>query len=110
MFLEHYLATYAVIDGEHEHNEHLLIIASSEEKAQSFAYLLAHDFGLWHDETDDQHPWSYGDGATASKLRVVRPVSEEQFAFAKDVMGLIVCEVERGHAGRETSGKSEPVT
>ena len=65
-----YLATYTVIDGEHQHNGHLLIIASSEEEAWSFAHSLTHDFDRWDDETDDQHPWSYGDGATASKLSV----------------------------------------
>lgn len=105
-----YLATYTVIDGEHQHNGHLLIIASSEEEAWSFAHSLTHDFGRWDNETDDQHPWSYGDGTTASKLSVVREVSEEQFTFAKEVMGLMVCEAERGHARVEVSGRSGPVT
>jgi len=96
---KHYLATYTVIDGEHEHCGHLLVIASSEKEAWSFADSLTHDFGRWDDEIDDQHPWSYGDGGTASKLRVVREVGKGQFTFAKDVMGLIVCEAERGHTG-----------
>jgi hypothetical protein len=98
MSREHFLATYTVTDGEHEHNGHLLIIASGEEKAWSFARSLTHDFGRWDDETDDHHPWSYGDGATASQLSVVREVSEEQFTFAKDIMGLMVCDAERGHS------------
>ncbi len=95
----HYLARYTVIDGEHEHNGHLLIIASSEEDAWSFAHSLTHEFGGLDDEIDDRHPWSYGDGATASKLSVVREISEEQFMFAEDVMGLMVCESEREHTG-----------
>ncbi len=93
----HYIARYTVIDGEHEHNGHLLIIASSEEDAWSFAHSLTHEFGSLDDEIDDRHPWSYGDGATASKLSVVREISEEQFMFAEDVMGLMVCESEREH-------------
>jgi len=109
MALKHYIATYTVIDGEHEHSGHLLIIASSKEEASSFAVSLAHDFGRWDDETDDQHPWSYGDGGTASKLSVVREVSEEQFTFANEVMGLMVCEAERGHTGAQVSRSSGPV-
>jgi len=110
MSVRRYLATYTVIDGEHEHNGHLLIVASSAEEAWSFGHVLTHDFGRWDDEIDDEHPWSYGDGSTASRLSVVHEVSEEQFAFAKEVMNLMVCEAERGHTGAGVSGRSGPVT
>lgn len=92
MSFKNYLATYVVIDGVHEHRGHLLIIASNEEEAWSLAHSLTHDFSHWEDDSDDQHPWSYGDGSTASKLSVVREVSEEQFDFVKETMGLLVCE------------------
>ena len=92
MSFKRYLATYTVVDGEHEHSGHLLIIASSEDEAWSFAHSFTHDFDRWDDEYDNQHPWSYGDGGTASKLHSVREVSEEQFDFVKEAMGLLVCE------------------
>ncbi len=110
MSTKHYLATYTVIDGEHEHNGHLLIIASSEGEAWSFAHTLTHDFGRWDDEIDEQHPWSYGDGTTASMLSVVCEVGEEQFTFAKEVMGLMVFAAQRGHTGVEISGRLRPVS
>jgi len=86
---KHYLATYTVIDGQHEHSGHLLIIARSEEEAWSFANSLTHDCD-WGDGCDIKHPWSYGDGTTASKLSVVREVSPEQFNFVKEVMSSLV--------------------
>ena len=102
---KYYLATYTIIDGEHEHIDHLLIIATSNKQAWSFADSLAHDCS-WDDEGDDQHPLSYGDGTTASKLRGVREVSEEQFTFLEGVMSLLVYETERQNpgSGGEQSG------
>ncbi len=92
MSFKNYLATYVVIDGVHQHSGHLLIIASNEEEARSLAHSLTHDFGHCEDDSDDQHPWSYGDGSTASKLSAVREVSEDQVKFVKEIMGLLVCE------------------
>lgn len=109
MALRHYIATYTVIDGEHEHSGHLLIVASSEEEAWSCAHSLTHDFAFWDDKSDDLHPWSYGDGSTASKLSGVREVSEEQFTVFREVMGLLVCEAGRGEMGTEVSSSSGPV-
>jgi|ERR1035438_8943872 hypothetical protein len=104
MSLNRYLATYTLIDGVHEHSAHLLISASSAEEARSCADSLTHEFNHWNDGEDEQHPWSYGDGSTASKLRVVREVSEEQFTFAKEVLSLLV------YGGAEAGGRSGPVS
>jgi hypothetical protein len=86
---KHYLATYTIIDGEHEHSDYLLIIAHSEEEARSFAQWLTHDCS-WDGECDDGHPFSYGDGTTASKLRALREVSLEQFIFVEEAIGSLV--------------------
>jgi len=100
MSQKHYLATYTIIDGQHEHTDHLLIVAGSKGQAWSFADSLTHDCS-WDDEGSEEHPLSYGDGTTASKLRVVRGVSKEQFIFLERVMSLLVCEAERRYAGAE---------
>ena len=86
---KHYLATYTIIDGEHEHSDYLLIIAHGEEEARSFAHWLTHDCS-WDGECDDRQPLSYGDGTTASKLRALREVSPEQFTFVEEAMGSLV--------------------
>jgi hypothetical protein len=100
---KYYLATYIVIDGNHEHSGHLLIIAFNEEEARSFAGSLTHDYDSG-DGCDYKHPWSYGDGTTASKLSVVREVSAEQFNFVKEAMASLVYDTKIGHMTELTNG------
>ncbi len=89
MSLRHYVAKYIVIDGDHEHVAWLLVKAATDEEAWSFADSLNHDTGCRNDEGSDRHPWSFGDGATASNVRLVREVTEEQFEVVADTMGLM---------------------
>jgi hypothetical protein len=100
---KYYLATYIVIDGGHEHSGHLLIIALSEEEARSFADSLTHDYDS-SNGCDYEHPWSYGDGTTASKLSIVREVSAEQFTFVKEAMASLVYDAKIGHLAEFTKG------
>ena len=100
---KYYLATYIVIDGNHEHSGHLLIIAFNEEEARSFADSLTHDYDSG-DGCDYEHPWSYGDGTTASKLSVVHEVSAEQFNFVKEAMASLVYDTKIGHMTELTNG------
>ena len=48
-------------------------------------------------EVGGEHPWSYGDGTTASKLSDVREVSAEQFSFVKGAMASLVYDTKIGH-------------
>jgi hypothetical protein len=84
---KHFLATYAVIDGEHTSVGRLLISACSGEVAWTFGESLAHDAECW-DDCSEEHPWSYFDGSTASQLSEMHEVSEEEFAIAKNAVGL----------------------
>ncbi len=101
MPLKHYVAKYIIIDGDHEHVGWLLIKAANDEQAWSFADSLNHDADCRNDEGSDKHPWSYGDGATASKLRLVREVTEEQFEVVGDAMGLMMYDANRTHTQAE---------
>lgn len=96
--LKHYLAKYTIIDGDHEHVGWLLVIAANDEQAWSFADSLNHDTDCRNDGGSDKHPWSYGDGATACKLRLVREVTVEQFTVVRDVLGLMIYDAEPVHA------------
>jgi hypothetical protein len=88
--VKHYLATYAVVDGEHEHVGKLLITAATNERAWSFADCLAHGIECREGNCGGEHPWSYHDGSTLSQLKCVRELSEEEFTVARDVIGLLV--------------------
>ena len=103
MSSKYYLATYIVIDGKHEHSDHLLIIARGEEEARSYADSLTHDYDSGNG-CDYEHPFSYGDGTTASKLSVVREVSAEQFNFVKEAMASLVYDAKLGHMAELTYG------
>ncbi len=109
MSLKHYLATYTVIDGEHEHLGHLLIRARDAREAPSLADSLTHDTDCWDDEGSEEHPWSYGDGTTTSQLRVVHEVNKEQFRFVKNVMAPLVYKAARGRTGAHARVMPRPI-
>lgn len=108
MPLKNYLAIYTVIDGEHAYVGRLLIAADNDKEALRFANWLTHDTDCWDEDCADQHPWSYNDGTTASRLDSVREISEEQFKAINDVLGLLRYDANR--TGAEASGGNASVT
>jgi hypothetical protein len=88
--LKRYIAEYTVIDGMHKHINWLLITADNDNDARSMADSLSHDPDAASDEGSHQHPWSFGDGSTASRLKLVRKITDAQFSVIRDVMGLMI--------------------
>ncbi len=88
--LKRYIAEYTVIDGLHEHINWLLITADNDDDARSMANSLNHDADASNGEGSHQHPWSFGDGSTSSKLKLVREITDDQFSVIRDVMGLMI--------------------
>jgi hypothetical protein len=72
-----YLASFTIIDGEHEHTSYGLIKAKNLEEAIKYAESQEHeaDFGMGNKKLTY---FDYGDGTTASSCDDVRELTEEQ--------------------------------
>ncbi len=80
--MKYFLATYEIIDGEHEHKGAVIF----EAKAAEEAYKLA-DAEEYDPETDNERFYfSFaGDGLTACKNRGCQAITEEQMEFLENV-------------------------
>ncbi len=80
--MKYFLATYEILDGEHEHKGALILEAETAEEA----YRLA-DAEEFEPETDsDKFYFSYcGDGMTACKNRGCQEITPEQMQFLERV-------------------------
>jgi hypothetical protein len=79
--MAYFLARITIIDGEHEHNSHLITQAKNEEQADRQFQAAMHDTDCWnsdHDKGNVDHPFSYGDGCTASKVSSTRRISKKE--------------------------------
>lgn len=82
----YYLATFRIIDGEHEHTDYFIVPVDYDgvgsvqqqvtclEKAYERAGAEEHDTLNYNKGTY----WDYGDGTTASQLKDVKKITREQ--------------------------------
>ncbi len=80
--MKYFLATYEILDGEHEHKGAVIFEAETAEEAYKMA-----DAEEYDPETDNgKFYFSYGgDGMTACKFRSCREITEEQMRFLEQV-------------------------
>jgi hypothetical protein len=76
--MKYFLATYELLDGEHEHNGAVIFEAETAEQAYKMA-----DAEAFEPETDTGRQYfSFGgDGMTACKNRGCHEISKEQMQF-----------------------------
>jgi hypothetical protein len=80
--MKYFLATYEILDGEHEHTGAVIFAAKTAEEA----YRLA-EAEEYEPETDaETHYFSFGgDGMTGCKSRGITEISQEEMAFLERV-------------------------
>ena len=80
--MKYFLATYEILDGEHEHKGAVIFEAETAKEAYKMAEAEEHD-----PETDDEKFYfSYGgDGMTACRNRGCQEITEEQMKFLETV-------------------------
>lgn len=85
--MNHYLAGFTCIDGEHEHRYEAIIRANDLDQAKTIAQSHTYDCG-----DDGGHEWDYsdtlpltafGDGLTACELEMVQEISQSDFEVLK---------------------------
>ena len=83
--LKPFLVDVNVIDGEHEHYQHVVLWAKDIEQASTWAIGNTSRSG----EMDDEAGYfSYGDGCTASKLKSVTEITEAE-ANTLEALGVV---------------------
>ncbi len=88
--MKYFLATYEIIDGEHEHNGAVIFEAETAEQAYKMAGSEEHDPNTeYTDEEYAEGKFKYfdfgGDGTTASTCERVTEVTEAEAAFLQQV-------------------------
>ncbi len=80
--MKYFLATYEILDGEHEHKGAVIFEAETPEAAYKMA-----DAEEYDPDTDDAHYYfSFGgDGMTACRNRGCQEITEEQMKFLERV-------------------------
>jgi hypothetical protein len=80
--MKYFLATFEILDGEHEHQGAVIFEAETADEAYAMA-----DAEEYEPDTDsDTHYFSFGgDGMTACKNRGCQEISKEQVAFLEQV-------------------------
>ena len=88
--MKYFLATYEIIDGEHEHKGAVIFEAETAEQAYKMADAEEHFSDTeYTDEEVENGKFKYfdfgGDGTTAARNRGCQEITEEQMKFLESV-------------------------
>ncbi len=88
--MKYFLATYEILDGEHEHRGAVIFEAETAEEAYKMADAEEHSPDtVYTDNEWDEQQFKYfdfgGDGTTAAKNRGCREITKEQVQFLEEV-------------------------
>jgi hypothetical protein len=79
-----YLLDVTIYDGEHEHRTFGLVKAKSSDEALELAEKETHEAN-WGSKDNPLGFWDYGDGLTASRVKGVREITDEQLKVLQDL-------------------------
>jgi hypothetical protein len=88
--MKYYLATYNLVDGEHEHSGTVIIEAKTLQEAREIATDQEHSPATTYTEEEQANgTFKYfdfgGDGTTAAKNQEVIPISDREMRFLERV-------------------------